>query len=137
MFLTTPECILKSSSYASVSERFFPPFISFSFKRFQRRPNFHPIRLSLLFLNYFYSRSTCGTLHTMTSAPSPYPLPSPYFLNISAPRSCACRILLEHTHQLTTSPCPLESHLRFLRVPLVPGHAGCGLSHDELPPIRP
>ena len=39
--------------------------------------------------------------------------PSPCFLNVAASRSCACWILLEHTHQLATSPCPLESHLRF------------------------
>ena len=114
MFLTTPECILKSSSYASVSKDFFPSLTSFFFQAFQRRPNFYPIRLSLLFLNYFYSRfnmwhSAYDDLLTL----SLYPPPSPYFLNIAAPRSCACWILLEHTHQLATSPCPLESHLRF------------------------
>ena len=28
-------------------------------------------------------------------------------------------------------------NLRVLRGSLVPGHAGCGLSNDEMPPIRP
>ena len=31
---------------------------------------------------------------------------------------------------------PLDISSTFLRSPLVPGHAACGLSNDELPPIR-
>ena len=106
MFLTTPECILKSSSSASVSKGFFPSLTSFFFQTFQRRPNFYPIRLSLLFLNYFYLISTCGNLHAMTSAPPFLSPPSPCFLDVTASRSCACWILPAPTHQLSTSPLP-------------------------------
>ena len=112
MFLTTPECILKSSSYASVSKRFFPPFTSFSFKLFNGDQTFTQSD-SLFYFQITFKVPTCGTLHTMTSAPLSVSPALPLFLHIAAPRSCACWILLEHTHQLATSPCPLESHLRF------------------------
>ena len=58
MFLTTPECILKSSSSASVSKDFFPSLTSFFFQLFNGDQTFTQSDFLFLFLNYFYSSFT-------------------------------------------------------------------------------
>ena len=61
----------------------------------------------LLLLNINMWHSACDDLCPPLSPPSPC------FLHVAASRSCACWILLAPTHQLLTSPCPLEFHPPF------------------------
>jgi hypothetical protein len=118
MFLTAPECILKSSSFASCLRPLLPSFISFSFKLFQRPPNFHPIRFSRVFLNCFCSRFPMWhSAYDDLCPPLRVPRPPPISYILLPPGPARAGSSFNILTNLLHHPASLESHLR-----VSPGH---------------
>ena len=107
----------------------------FSFQ--QRRPNSHPIRLSLfsfklLLLNINMWQSACDDLCPSFSFPALPLLPRCYCFQVLRVLDPPCTY--SPTLNITSAR---WSFTCLLRDPLGPGHAGSGLSRDMLPPSRP